>query len=247
MTDDVWREFFDSYATQYMNESFTADSVHEVEFLEEVLGVPAGAAILDVGCGTGRHAVELAGHGYRVTGLDLSAGMLAEAAKAAARAGVDIELIKADATAFSLERGFDAAACLCEGAFTLVGADDAFEHDLAILRNVLAALKPGAPFVLTASNGMRLIRDATPEQVEKGAFDPLTLTHAYDMEWETSDGPRSMPVRERGYVPSELTSLCRTAGFDVEHIWGGTAGAWGRRPVDLDEWESMVVMRKPAE
>jgi SAM-dependent methyltransferase len=246
MTDDVWREFFDSYATQYMNESFTADSVHEVEFLEEVLGVPAGAAILDVGCGTGRHAVELAGHGYRVTGLDLSAGMLAEAAKAAAGAGVDIELIKADATAFSLERSFDAAACLCEGAFTLVGADDAFEHDLAILRNVLAALKPGAPLVLTASNGMRLIRDATPEQVEKGAFDPLTLTHAYDMEWETPDGPRSVPVRERGYVPSGLTLLCRAAGFDVEHIWGGTAGAWGRRPVDLDEWEIMVVMRKPA-
>lgn len=86
MTDEVWRVFFDSYAAQYMDESFTADSVREVEFLESVLGVPAGAAILDVGCGTGRHAVELAGHGYRVTGLDLSAGMLAEAAKAAEEA-----------------------------------------------------------------------------------------------------------------------------------------------------------------
>jgi len=246
MTDEVWRVFFDSYAAQYMDESFTADSVREVEFLESVLGVPAGAAIFDVGCGTGRHAVELAGHGYRVTGLDLSAGMLAEAAKAAAHAGVEIELIEADATAFSLERGFDAAVCLCEGAFTLVGADDPFDHDLAILRNVLAALKPGAPFVLTASNGMRLIRDATPEQVERGAFDPLTLTQSYDMEWETPDGPHSVPVRERGYVPSELALLCRMAGFDVEHVWGGTAGAWGRRPVDLDEWEIMVVVRKPA-
>jgi cyclopropane fatty-acyl-phospholipid synthase-like methyltransferase len=246
MADDVWREFFDSYAAQYMDESFTADSMREVEFLEELLGVPAGAAILDVGCGTGRHAVELAAHGYRVTGLDLSAGMLAEAAKADACAGVEIELIEADATTFSLERGFDAAVCLCEGAFTLVGADDPFDHDLAILRNVLAALKPSAPFVLTASNGMRLIRDATSEQVEKGAFDPLTLTQSYDMEWESPDGPRSLPVRERGYVPSELTQLCRMAGFDVEHVWGGTAGAWGRRPVELDEWEIMVVLTRPA-
>ena len=112
MADSVWREFFDSYAPQYMNEAFTADSVREVEFLVEVLGQPAGASILDVGCGTGRHAVELARRGYRVTGFDLSAGMLAEAAKAAGEAGVEVELIQADATAFSFARSFDAAACL---------------------------------------------------------------------------------------------------------------------------------------
>lgn len=245
MADDVWREFFDSYASQYMQEPFTADSVRETEFLLEVLRLPSGATILDVGCGTGRHAVELARRGYVVTGLDLSSGMLAEAAKAAARSGAEVELIQADATDFRLDRTFDAAVCLCEGAFTLMGAEDPFEHDASILRNVHAVLGLGAPFVLTASNGMRLIRDATVDQVAKGTFDPKALTLSYDMEWEGPDGPRSVPVRERGYVPSELTLLCRMAGFDVEHVWGGTAGAWGRRPVDLDEWEIMVVMRRP--
>jgi len=43
MADSVWRELFDSYAPQYMNEVFTADSVREVELPAEVLGLPAGA------------------------------------------------------------------------------------------------------------------------------------------------------------------------------------------------------------
>ena len=59
------------------------------------------------------------------------------------------------------------------------------------------------------------------------------------------DRPRSLPLRERSYVSSELAVVCRTAGFAAEHVWGGTAGDWGRRPVELDEMEIMVVVRRP--
>jgi cyclopropane fatty-acyl-phospholipid synthase-like methyltransferase len=247
VTDDVWREFFDSFAPQYMNEAFTADSAREAEFLLAVLALEAGQTVLDIGCGTGRHAVELARRGLVITGLDISAGMLREARAAARRAGVELELVQDDATTFDLGRVFDAAVCLCEGSLGLLGADDAFAHDAAVLRRAFTALRPGAPFVLTLLNGLRMVRDATPEQVESGAFDPSTLTRSYDMEWQAEDGPRSVPIRERGYVPSELVLLCRGAGFAVEHVWGGTAGNWGRRPVDMDEMEIMAVLRKPPE
>ncbi len=246
MADNVWREFFDSYAPQYMGEPFTQATVAEVEFLQEVLAIAPGAEVLDIGCGTGRHAVQLARRGFRVTGVDLSPGMLAEAARAAAEAGVEVELIEADATAFDLGRMFDAAICLCEGAFTLVGASDPVEHDMAILRNAFRSLRPCAPFVLTAINGLRLIRDATEHQIDVGRFDPLSLTESYEMEWEADDGHHSVPVRERGYVPSELALLCRLAGFEVEALWGGTAGNWGRRRVELDEMEIMAILRRPA-
>jgi SAM-dependent methyltransferase len=247
VSENVWQQFFDGYATRYEDEVFTKGTEAEVAFLVDVLGLPVGARVLDVGCGTGRHSVALAARGYRMTGLDLSAGMLEQARAAAGAAGVEVAFVQADATAFSLPFGFDAAVCLCEGAFTLIGADDPVEHDLAILANIREALAPGAPFVLTASNAMRLIREATPEQVAEGGFDPMTSSTSCDMEWEDADGTHSLRVRERGYVPTELALLLRFAGFAVEHVWGGTAGNWGRRPIDLDEYEIMVVARRPLE
>ena len=58
--------------------------------------------------------------------------------------------------------------------------------------------------------------------------------HSY-REFFDSYAPRSLWLRERGWVPTELSLLCRTAGFTVVHVWGGTAGEWGRRPVRRDE------------
>jgi cyclopropane fatty-acyl-phospholipid synthase-like methyltransferase len=236
-----WERFFDEHAIHYMDNVFTKNTQAEVEFLLELLPIEPGDHILDIGCGAGRHSVELARRGYQVTGVDISAGMLAQAANAAEQAGVTVTWIKADATSYTADRLFDAAICLCEGAFSLLTlADDPIEHDLAILGNIQAALKPGSGFLLTALNGLRKIREYNQEDVISGVFDPLTTSDLNKME----EGEVSVMVRERGYVPSELTLLCRTAGFEVQHIWGGTAGIWGRRPVELDEIELMVLARR---
>jgi len=82
--------------------------------------------------------------------------------------------------------------------------------------------------------------------VESGRFDPVTMVEVYSMECDTPDGKKSLLVRERSYVPTELVMLLRQVGFEVEHIWGGTAGDWGRRKIQLDEMEIMVVARKAA-
>jgi hypothetical protein len=98
----------------------------------------------------------------------------------------------------------------------------------------------------SAPQYMNEVFTATPEQVERGALDPATLTQSDDMEWRAEDGPRRLPMPKRGYARSELALVCRTAGFEVEHVWGGTAGDWGRRSVELVEVEIMVVLRRPA-
>jgi len=240
-----WEVFFDAHAPVYMENVFTKNTVEEVNFILEELKLPPGSHILDVGCGTGRHSVELAKRGYEVTGIDISSGMLSEAKKAANRAGVKVEWIQADASEFTPPRSFDASISLCEGAFGLLGKDDdPLEHELSILRNINAVLKPDKKLILTALNGFRMIRDHSQEDVERGNFDPMTLVEVGPQEYDTEEGKKSVLLKERGFVPTELAILLGRAGFLVEHIWGGTAGNWGRRKVDLDEMEVMVIARK---
>jgi len=242
----TWETFFDAHAPIYDENVFTKNTVREVDFLLEELGLPMGGSVLDVGCGTGRHSVELAKRGYVVSGLDLSSEMLSRAKDAADAAGVHVEWIRSDATRFSFPGKFDAAICLCEGAFGLLGrADDPIEQPLSILRNVSRSLKPQAKAVCTVLNGAAMLRRYQNSDVAEGRFDPLTLVES--SEHPPREGLSPVAVRERGFVPTELVLLFRLAGMSVLDIWGGTAGNWWKRPLDLDEIEIMVVARKTGE
>ena len=193
----------------------------------------------------GRHAVGFARNGYRVIGVDISSGMLDEARRRAAQAGVDVEWVQADASRFRMVEKMDAAVCLCEGAFGLLGsADDPYSHDLAILKGIHASIKPSSKFILTALNGMAKIRKATQEDIEQGIFDPAAQLETFSLEVETEGVKESIVLRERGFVPSELRLMLEISGFDVEKLYGGTAGAWNREPVKLDEIEIMTISRR---
>jgi len=240
-----WADFFNGHAPVYEQNSFTKNTLAEVDFLVNALRLTPGMAILDVGCGTGRHAIELARRGYRVTGIDVSTGMIDQARRNARRAGVEVTWMESDAQEFSLPCRFDAAICLCEGAFGLLGStDDPIAQPQAILRNVADSIKEAAPFLFTVLNAFALIRKHSQGTVQQGLFDPVALAERSECELNTGDTPL---LRERAFVPTELVLLFALAGLEVTDIWGGTAGNWGKRPIDLDEIEIMVVGRKRAE
>jgi SAM-dependent methyltransferase len=238
-------ELFSESAEEYEKNAFTRHTSAEVDFIVAECGLPPGSHILDMGCGTGRHAVELARRGYRVTGVDIAAGMLNEAREAADAAGVTVEWIAADATRFTTEERFDAALCLCGGGFGILNLDDdPAAHDRAVLCAIAAALRPGAPLILTTLNAFARLRELTDDDIDSGDFNPLTLEETYTDEADTPHGTEQLLLKERRWLPPELIALCESAGFVVAHLWGGTSGQWNRRPLRLDEPEVMVVSNR---
>jgi SAM-dependent methyltransferase len=245
MTISDWARFFDAHAPRYMSNSFTRDTHAEVQFLIEHLTLQPGMHLLDVGCGTGRHSIELARRGLNVTGIDLSQGMLQQPRTAAQQAGVSCRFIQSDAAAYQPDRTYDAVICLCEGAFGLLGRhEDPITRDLDILRMIAAALIPGGQFMLTALNAARPIR-AIGQPGNEAQFDLRTSVETAPLDAESPHEPVRITARERHYLPAELDLMCRIAGLKVDHIGGGTAGNWALRPLDPDEIELMLLAHRP--
>ena len=243
-SENNWSQFFNAYTEgEYEKEVFTQDTAAEVRFLIEELCLPTGSRILDMGCGTGRHTIGMAQAGYQMTGVDISAGMLAEARRAAEAAGVQVEWMQSDALLYQSEARFDAALSLCEGALCLLTPqDDPLERDLIVLRNMSGALKPGGKLIITVLNACRMIRQVSEDDLRSGSFILETLTEPETL--EIPGGNLTVAVNERYYTPPEMMRMLGQVGIQVEQVWGGTAGDWKRQPLRLDEMEIMLVGRK---
>jgi SAM-dependent methyltransferase len=101
------KEYASSYDLLYGDKDYGK----EVEFLEWIFTKYAlgPKTILDLGCGTGGHALELAKRGYEVTGIDRSKEMLDIAIEKAGRSNLDIKFVKGDIADLELRKRFDAA------------------------------------------------------------------------------------------------------------------------------------------
>ena len=137
-----WENFFEGVAVDLWLHGVPAEyTEREVETLVRTLGVPTGAEILDVPCGAGRLALPLAECGYKVTGVDWSAEFLDHARSRDTERQVSWE--QRDMRDLPWRERFDGAFCAGNSFGYL---DD--EGNVAVLRAVAAALKPGARFVL---------------------------------------------------------------------------------------------------
>src|SRR5580765_3179713 len=147
MEHDHWFEpIAEHLGAAYLRYSFTKGTRQEVDHVVAALDLKPGERVLDVGCGPGRHAHELARRGIMVHGVDISARFV-ELARANAPEGATFERLDARTLPFDAE--FDAAICLCQGAFGLMTADG---EDEAVLAGIARALRSGGRLALTAFN-----------------------------------------------------------------------------------------------
>jgi SAM-dependent methyltransferase len=223
---------------QWFEEIFDDDYLHtlpfmtpqqterEVSFLLEALQLPQGGRVLDIGCGYGRHAMEIAARGYKTVGLDLSLPLLIRATDAARRVGVNVDFVHGDMRDMAFDGEFD-------GAYSFFTTFGYFDDDTnrRVATGICKALRPGGRLVLDLINRDYLIADLPTRVWWQG--DGCVVLEEVDFNYFTSrlqvqrqiiieDGRQlEQEISIRAYSLHEIGKVLHHAGFRVIEVSGG--------------------------
>ncbi len=220
-----WEELFNEDYSRAMSRLSDEQIKREASFIEESLGVAQGGVLLDLGCGPGYHAVELAERGYAVVGYDLSLHQLALAADVAQERNQKLNLMQGDMREMAFEAVFDGIYCWN----TTFGYFEE-EKNLVVAERIFKALKPGGTFLVNVIN-----RDFVAMQQPSSVWfegDSAVCMDDMTVDFITSrlrvkrsvmldDGrTRECPYSIRLYSLHELGKLLHDVGFRVAEASG---------------------------
>lgn len=207
-----------------------AEAAKQIDLMERALTPSVGARVLDLCCGAGRHAVELARRGYRVVGLDLSADLIEEARNEAAQAGVSVRFIEDDMRNVVEPGGFDVVVSF----FTSFGYFETDDENLEAMAAIRTNLRSGGGWLIDYLNrdwvirtlvprdermigDIRLVQERRVDAVRGRIVKTLTLTRA--------QGVRTYTESVRMYGLPELIDLTERAGLRIAQTFGSPDGA----------------------
>ncbi|MDX2051875.1 MAG: methyltransferase domain-containing protein [Polyangiaceae bacterium] len=218
--------FGDEYLKQYGSLPSTLTN-SEVEFVVRELGLRLGATVLDLACGHGRHAIQLAARGYRVTGLDNNSAFLREAQRRADGANVGVQWLQRDMRDIPYSEEFDAVACM----FSSFGYLETDEENEKVLLAAARALKPGGRLLLDVRNRDRIIRNYREKWWDEFRDGTVVLCTT---QFDTATGRSNETYRRlrcdgssdltrasvRLYTAPELIGMLRRCGLQDVRVFG---------------------------
>lgn len=220
----AWYEesFGKDYLIVYKHRDY-AGAYREVRAMSAWLAMPKGASVLDLCCGTGRHALALADFGYRVTGMDLSPDLLAEAKRNDPEGRV--RFIRGDMRRVPLDESFDAVVNL----FTSFGYFDRDEDNRRVLGEISRLLRPGGRWLIDFLNPGFVARNLVPhsERQEDGVriVERRRIEAGFVRKEITLIGPddRERRYREqvRLYELDDFRAMLKPAALRLEQVYGG--------------------------
>lgn len=244
-----WNEFFagDHAEFQMALSEQAHDTDAEVSLIRALTGIARGDWVLDAPCGQGRHAIRLAKAGAVVTGVDVSADMIAKARNDANQNSVRIRLLQSDMRTAALEdTAFDAALCL-GGSIGYFGR----RGDREFLTRISRALKPAGVLLLDAP-ALELIRAIhKPEHESIVAGNTVKQHRRLDVDTgiaqiavniRTTSGDVTRTYFQQLYTTDELHRMLETCGYavlDVLHA-SRTAG------YESNPGHSLILARRTA-
>ena len=214
-----------------------------------------GSRLLELGCGTGRHALALAGLGWEVTGVDLSPGMIVQARRRAGTGRKKPVFQVGDMGTVRCGRTFDAVISL----FHVMGYQTTNDGLAASLRTAAVHLPPGGVFFFDFWFGPAVLTDRPSTRIKRFEDDRIAVTRISEPVMEVArnlvnvgfdvlvEDKRTHKVhrivethRVRYFFLPELEQALATAGFAVEG-----SGRWmGTDALDAQSWYGWIAARR---
>lgn len=238
--NDAWRRIAAHQGAAAGRNAWALHTTAEVEALIHHLHLRPGAAVLDLGCGDGRHLGELARQDIGGLGIDLAEESI-RIAKQRTLEFDEVDFLCADAREF-LDADpigpapFDAAISVNQGVFS---SDR--EIDALVLRGIRRHVRTGGRAMVAAYHAGFALAQADPDPSVTIDLRTMTMTHVAEV--LSPNGVLRETLQTTLWTPTELEAAARTAGLIVEDIVGGAPGRWTGEPITTTTPELLLLSR----
>jgi D-alanine-D-alanine ligase len=213
----------------------------EIDFLLSKTSIPRAGFILDMGCGFGRHSIELARRGYNLVGVDPSQAMVEAARKASTGLANPPQFFRTRAEDYQTDRRFDGIICL----FTTLGQIEVEQDNRQLVGQAANLLKPGGYFIVEVPHRAWVIQNLKTKEVIQTPESSTNIKRSYDnkqgivTETFTVVTPAERRVyllRYRIFNVIELKQLMNSSGLEAINTYSGY------QDVPFDKASPVIVM-----